>query len=146
MITDSDTGILKRLYSLSNSNKNITSNEYKLETQDFVSFENLESIYITKSKSEYEGFYDITLKFNPLGRIQFYNLTKKCKDLTEAEKYDGLLIGAVVRNTLVQISHVQNPIDTNLISLAGSEFNKATAEDIVQYLKDGIAIKEKGSH
>jgi preprotein translocase subunit SecD len=109
---------------------------YYLNVRNFVSFENIDSVYLQNSNSEYKGFYDVVFKLNLKGREQFKNLTKKVNDLTEEEKYDGLLIGTVLKNTLVQISHVLQPIDTNIVVLSGGNFNKATANDVKNFIEN----------
>jgi hypothetical protein len=103
---------------------------HNLNVQDFVAFENIDSVYIQSSNSGRKGFFDVVLNLNTKGRNQFKSLTKKANNLSEEEKYDGLLIGTVLENTLVQISHVLHPIDTNIVLLQGAYFNEATAIEI----------------
>ena len=110
---------------------------YNLSLTNFALFENVDSIYSQKSNSEYEGFFDITLKLNPIAQNQFSELTTKTKYLTEYEKYDGLIIGTVINNTLIQISHVHQQIDTNVISISGGSFYEQTVNDIIKYLEKG---------
>ncbi|MBP6431460.1 MAG: hypothetical protein KA319_06815 [Ferruginibacter sp.] len=109
--------------------------DHYLKIRNFLSFENVDSIYLQNSNSEYKGFYDVVLNLNSKGQEQFKNLTKKVNDLTESEKYDGLLIGTILKNTLVQITHVLQPIDTNIIVLSGVDFNEATANDIKNFIQ-----------
>ena len=108
--------------------------DHHLQIRNFVSFENIDSVYLQTSNTGYKGFYDVVLNLNSKGQEQFKKLTMKVNDLTEAEKYDGLLIGTVLKNTLVQISHVLQPIDTNIVVLSGGEFNQATANDIKNFI------------
>jgi preprotein translocase subunit SecD len=127
---------LRTLYYYFDTSK--TSRDYKdhyLKVRNFVSFENVDSVYLQNSNTEYKGFYDVVLNLNSKGREQFKNLTKKVNDLTENEKYDGLLIGTVLKNTLVQIAHVLQPIDTNIVVLSGGDFNEATANDIKNFIR-----------
>ena len=139
LIDNSDTNniVHRNLYYYFDTSKASRDNKsYYLNVHDFVSFENIDSVYVQNSNTEYKGFYDVVFNLNSKGREQFKNLTKKVNDLTEEEKYDGLLIGTVIKNTLVQISHVLHPIDTNIVVLSGGNFNEATANDIKSFIKN----------
>ena len=126
---------LRTLYYYFDTSKiNRGNKEHYLNIRNFVSFENVDSVYLQNSKTGYKGFYDVVLNLNLKGQEQFKNLTMKVNDLSEEEKYDGLLIGTVLQNTLVQISHVLQPIDTNIVVLSGGDFNQATANDIKNFI------------
>ncbi len=140
-ISDSDTATIKELFSFIKDAKNSKVEKYGLETKDFVSFKNIDTIYRESSIENDNQYYNIAVKLNPTGRKSLYNLTKQCETLKGEAKYDGLLIGIVVKNTLLQISHVLKPIDTNLISISGSNFNKKTVDDIIEYLKDDLKLQ-----
>ena len=139
LITTSDSvkTVPRKMYDISAEPYTGREQFYDLSTTDVVLFENVDSIYREKSKSEYKGFFNILLKLNPTGQQQMADLSAKTRFLTEEEKYDGLLIGTVINNTLIQVTHVHQKIDTNLVSIAGGSFYEATVNDLIQYLEKG---------
>ncbi len=139
LVSNADSGnlISKKLYDISNNKNKSKDMFFNLTLKDFVSFSNIDTLYSQESNSEYKGFFDIILKLNPIGQKQLSELTAKTKTLTEDEKYDGLILGTVINNTLIQISHVHQQIDTNVISIAGGSFYEQTVNNILKYLEKG---------
>ena len=143
LVTDNDSiqSVSKKIYDISVEKSNSREFIYSLSLKDVVLFENVDSIYSQKSNSEYEGLFDIILKLNPVAQKQLSELSSKTRYLSESEKYDGLMIGTVINNTLIKITHIHQQIDTNEIAISGGAFYKETVDDIIKYLEEGRTKK-----
>jgi preprotein translocase subunit SecD len=131
---DTTKGLRRKFYSFLKDDTIANKKVFGIDTSIFTSFKNIDSVSIHIFDRD---LYNITLKLNHEGQRQFYYLTKQYNPDIAQEYLMGLQIGVIMNNTLVEIVHVRQVIDTNAIALFGA-FNKETANDIKEQIITAI--------